>query len=367
MDYQVLLDTELLSRFMLGQDRRALEELFGRHSALAYQVALRLLGNSADAEDAAQQAFLDLLRYAPKLRVPGAITGLVARMALRAAQRQAKSAGRRQARDLAWGSARLDDGADTELHEQVRHEVSRLDETYLLPVLLHYYQGLSTLETAQALGISHSAARTRLSRAVEKLRHELQSQGRLLAMPALLALLLPERGQAVPPTLAPQLLRLAATVPAPAAGGLAGVMVSAVTVKLSTAVLVVGVAVVGSVLLQLAPSARKSVDGMPPHTLQAEMTPAAARRADANAASPASFRRHAAGDEGCRGNAAIGACHPECRDAPDARRGGYAAGGLISRRAGAGSCRQYPRFGDRQSRRAGRQADQRGTGPYRAA
>ena len=106
------------------------------------------------------------------------------------------------------------------------------------------YQGLSTRETSQVLGISRNAVCIRLSRAVEKLRHEL---GRVLAIPALLTLLVSRRASAAPATLTAALQQLAGTAPLPAAGGLAVVLGSALSVKLTTAVLVVSTAVVGGI------------------------------------------------------------------------------------------------------------------------
>lgn len=41
-------------------------------------------------------------------------------------------------------------------------------------VILHYYQGLSVTETAQALGITQPSASNRLKRGREKLRHLLE-------------------------------------------------------------------------------------------------------------------------------------------------------------------------------------------------
>ena len=153
---------------------------------------------------------------------------------------------------MAWGSEQQSP-AESDLPETVREMVDQLRDIYRLPVLLHYYHELSTQETAVALGISHNAVRTRLSRAVTRLRDQLQQRGHMLALPVIIALLVPKNVMAAPPALSTSLQQLAATAPLPATGGLAGVMVSSAMVKLATAVGVVGIAVLGSVVLQLAP------------------------------------------------------------------------------------------------------------------
>ncbi len=57
-------DTALLVLYANG-DRRAAQELTARLSPRAYSVALRVLGNRADAEDVTQEAMLRLWRIAP--------------------------------------------------------------------------------------------------------------------------------------------------------------------------------------------------------------------------------------------------------------------------------------------------------------
>src|SRR5260370_33046292 len=57
-----LSDEQLLARFAAG-DRTALDELFRRYRTAAYRVALRLLGNEADALDAVQEGFAKALTH----------------------------------------------------------------------------------------------------------------------------------------------------------------------------------------------------------------------------------------------------------------------------------------------------------------
>lgn len=68
-DPQRLSDDTLLARFA-GGDRRAASLLTARLTPRAYNVALRVLGNRAEAEDIAQEAMLRLWRMAPDWR-PG--------------------------------------------------------------------------------------------------------------------------------------------------------------------------------------------------------------------------------------------------------------------------------------------------------
>lgn len=256
-------DAELLARFRRQTDRGALSLLFERHRGLAYRVALGVVRNAADAEDAVQDAFLNLLAYEPRVRPEASLAGLVARMALRAGQRLARSAGRRRTREAAWAlpedatvDAPFDHVAERETRRAVRQAVDALDDRYRLPVLLHYVEGLSTQETAEALGISRTAVTTRLSRAVGKLRDHLKREGVVVAAPALAALLPGEGAQAAPASLAARLESLAASAPAgvtTAAGMAAGVSAAPLLGKAAVAAFVVAVSLGGAATVRRLP------------------------------------------------------------------------------------------------------------------
>src|SRR3954463_10816961 len=57
-----LSDEQLLDRHQAG-GRQALDDLFRRYRQPAYRVALRLLGNEADALDAVQEGFIKALTH----------------------------------------------------------------------------------------------------------------------------------------------------------------------------------------------------------------------------------------------------------------------------------------------------------------
>ena len=61
-------DAELLSRFVLSRDASAFELLVWRHGAMVEGVCRRILGRSADVEDAFQATFMALLKQARSIR-----------------------------------------------------------------------------------------------------------------------------------------------------------------------------------------------------------------------------------------------------------------------------------------------------------
>src|SRR5438552_1882734 len=77
-------DRELLRRFVATHDSAAFELLVRRHADAVWAASLRVLGNTADAEDAFQATFLALVRKAGSVR-DGCVGGWLHRIAVNAA------------------------------------------------------------------------------------------------------------------------------------------------------------------------------------------------------------------------------------------------------------------------------------------
>ena len=57
-------DDALLRRYASSGEQLAIAEFAHRHAELAWRIAVRMLGNASDADDAVQSAFLQILRHA---------------------------------------------------------------------------------------------------------------------------------------------------------------------------------------------------------------------------------------------------------------------------------------------------------------
>ena len=62
-------------------------------------------------------------------------------------------------------------------HKQLYHAVMSLGHLYRTPIILFYFEELSTQEIADVLGINSTTVRTRLNRGREKLKKKLQRGG----------------------------------------------------------------------------------------------------------------------------------------------------------------------------------------------
>ncbi|HKB04307.1 MAG TPA: sigma-70 family RNA polymerase sigma factor [Gemmataceae bacterium] len=188
--YDLLGDGELLARFLAYRDEAAIEELVCRHGPMVRSVCRRVLGPTADADDAFQAAFLVLLRKARSIRR----TDLLANWLCAVAYRTARQALRRRYRL----GARERTGDD--LPEPCRTDepprdwlplfdaaLQRLPSKYREPVVLCDLQGLSRPEAAKHLGLNEGTLSSRLGRARDLLRRKLSPHGFPLALGSALA------------------------------------------------------------------------------------------------------------------------------------------------------------------------------------
>jgi RNA polymerase sigma factor (sigma-70 family) len=200
-------DAALLRAFSERHDRQAMNALFARHADAAFRTALRLCRNAADAEDAVQSAFIEILRRAAQFRGESAVKPWILGFVVNATRHKAREEGRRDAREeKAAVSERVHapPGGD-ETREAVRAAVHGLPEHYRAPVWLHYCEGLSSGEVAQALSLSENTVRSQLTRGVEHLREALA-----LSTPLLLAALAGAAVESAPATLTSSISTLAA-------------------------------------------------------------------------------------------------------------------------------------------------------------
>jgi RNA polymerase sigma-70 factor (ECF subfamily) len=141
-----------------------------------------ILGDAAQAEDAAQEAMVRAWRDLPSLRDPERFEGWLYRLLIHACHDQ-----RRQARhelridELIPGQGRWQPDASAQLadRDEIDRGLERLTADQRAVVVLRYYLGLSDAEIAQATRIPLGTVKSRLNRALSALRAALAAEARV--------------------------------------------------------------------------------------------------------------------------------------------------------------------------------------------
>ena len=180
MEGRPLEDAELVGLAKEG-DVRAYEELVERYRDLAYRTAWLVTRSRTEAEDAAQEAFVKAYFALSRFRSDAPFRPWILRIVANEARNRSRSARRQEA--LAVRAAMADPGGvapspeaaalaqeDVEL---VVRALERLDERDRLVVAYRYLFELSESEMARALDVRPGTVKSRLSRAMTKLRVEI--------------------------------------------------------------------------------------------------------------------------------------------------------------------------------------------------
>lgn len=177
-----LSDQDLMKLIQAG-DFSPAAEIFDRYSPRIYNFAYRFLKNSEAAEDATQEVFVKMLKYANQFQGDAklstwlfSITANLCRDHLRKADNKAKE----PEETLLSLPARNNVPADEEMEkredaDRVRKALGLLTPEQREAILLSRYQGLSYAEIAKVSGCSEGAVKTRVFRAMETLKKALAS------------------------------------------------------------------------------------------------------------------------------------------------------------------------------------------------
>lgn len=193
-------DGQLLKAFAEKRDEEAFAELVRRHGPLVWSVCRRVLGRSADIEDAAQAAFLALARQGPRWRALPSAGAWLHRVAHDIAvnllgARKARERREKEAATMAQPTnppAALSDEQGALLHD----ELNALPEKYRQAVILCHLEGKSLEQAAAVLACPKATVGTWVARGRERLKDRLARRGLILSLALLTSLLSAEAGAA---------------------------------------------------------------------------------------------------------------------------------------------------------------------------
>ncbi|MBX7256061.1 MAG: sigma-70 family RNA polymerase sigma factor, partial [Candidatus Hydrogenedentes bacterium] len=160
-------DAEIIRKTLAG-NRHAFEALIQRYNRMAYAVAFARLGNHQDAEDAAQEGWLQAFSTLNRLRDPERFPAWLAIIV----RNVSVNAGRNR-----WRRSSLEEVGDTlvvdfresmenaDIHRALWAQIATMTPDFREVLTLHYHAGLSTEEIADWTGLSRETVKKRLQRA----------------------------------------------------------------------------------------------------------------------------------------------------------------------------------------------------------
>ena len=184
-------DFELIQAINSGQFDR-FPDLVKRYEQKLYNFSLRMCRNSADAEDAVQETFLNVFRYLKDFRYETKFKNWLYRVAASTCIKKRRKSKFAPERELSldeflpqdetevpdqvpqWALMPLDKLLNDELLDQINDAIFTLPEKYRLVIVLRDIEGFSTAETAQILNLSDANVKVRLHRARLFLRDKLK-------------------------------------------------------------------------------------------------------------------------------------------------------------------------------------------------
>jgi uncharacterized protein (TIGR03435 family) len=171
---QELDDIVLLRQYTEQNSEEAFAMLVARHINKVYSVALRHTRNSHQAEEITQAVFVILARKSRHLDRRVILSGWLYQTARLTAMTFIRSEIRRTRREQEAYMRTLLNENESDVWKQIAPlldaAMAGLNEIDRHAVVLRFFDGKSIKEVGAALGASEDAAKTRLSRAVEKLR-----------------------------------------------------------------------------------------------------------------------------------------------------------------------------------------------------
>jgi RNA polymerase sigma-70 factor, ECF subfamily len=174
-----LLSDEQVIRNVLKGDRDGYCDLVERHQGVVYRLAYRILNRAEDAEDVAQEAFIQAFSNLSKCRDSGKFVAWVRRIAVNLCMaRIPREIPSEDVERISDAEMAQDDPVQAEVflrieRERVRTAVSSLSVTHRTVIILRYEEDLSYNEIAEALHEPVSSIQVRLHRAKKMLARRL--------------------------------------------------------------------------------------------------------------------------------------------------------------------------------------------------
>ena len=182
-------DTLHLIRRCRASEAHAVEELVGLYQPVVFRMALSIMDDPAEADEAAQDTLVRVLGALDSYRGDAAFTTWLYAITLNVCRGRLRKRRARERLARVLGAVFHLGRAETAAHPEAaaqQHEaeaavwqaIRALPENLRLPIILRYYHDLTVAEMAEVLQVSDRTVHTRLHAAHERLRVLLKDKPR---------------------------------------------------------------------------------------------------------------------------------------------------------------------------------------------
>lgn len=185
MEDRPLEERTVVERAQQG-DTGAYETLVRQYQDIAFRTAYLITGTATEAEEAAQEAFVKAWAALHRFRSDAPFRPWLLRIVANEARNRRKAVGRRAGLALrAIARSRDDDAASSpeamalraEQQDALLRAINQLRADDRLVIAYRYFFDLSEAEMATALAVARGTVKSRLSRALGRLRTALRADG----------------------------------------------------------------------------------------------------------------------------------------------------------------------------------------------
>lgn len=183
-------DTIYINRILNG-DKGAFSNLVEKYQKMVYTLALKILGNNEDAEDAAQEVFVKCYRALNRYNAQAAFSTWLYKITYNHSIDLLKSKNKKW-QTIEWNSEMesgitkhhsLDEKIDLkEIQLLLKEAIHRLSPDEQVIVTLYYYEGLALKEIAEIIGIRENNVKIKLHRIRTKLLQILKLKNEIISI-----------------------------------------------------------------------------------------------------------------------------------------------------------------------------------------
>lgn len=178
---------------MIAGDEAAFDMLYRFYSKKLYRMAYFITGNQSDSEDILQETFIKCFLHRSKLRQPERFESWICQILVRTVWRMEKKKkgkaeisfdGLLESEENTGAAERIQEDTENsgpielvlqkESFQELGKAVNHPDVRYRTVVLLYYYNDMNTKEIARVCGILEGTVKSRLYRAREQLKEQLE-------------------------------------------------------------------------------------------------------------------------------------------------------------------------------------------------